>query len=171
MLRRTNGFIVQTISNNRCRLKSVSERIRTGGAISPTATASGAKLNKTLGGTLANKGDVFVAAGKKEDIDPNLLAAIAVHETGNGTNPGSKNRNNVGGMMRSDGKGQQSFSSIDEGIYALAKLLRNNYFDKGITSIPAIQRKYAPNGAGNDPKNLNSYWTSGVSKYYKMFSN
>jgi beta-N-acetylglucosaminidase len=138
--------------------------------ISPTASASGAKSNQYLGGTLKDKGDVFEAAAAKEGIDPALLKAIAVHETGNGTNPGSKNRNNVGGMMRSDGKGQQSFESIDEGIYALASLLRRMYISQGLDTIEKIQKRYAPNGAANDPTNLNSYWTSGVKKYYDLFS-
>lgn len=100
-----------------------------------------------------------------------MLKAIAVHETGNGTNPGSKNRNNVGGMMRTDGKGQQSFESIDAGIYALASLLKRNYIDKGLTTIEQIQKKYAPSGASNDPNGLNDYWVRGVTTYYKKFSN
>lgn len=95
--------------------------------------------------------------------------AIAVHETGNGTNLGSKNRNNVGGMMRSDGKGQQSFSSIDDGIYALASLLKRKYISQGLNTIEKIQKRYAPAGAANDPNGLNNYWVSGVGKYYKMF--
>ncbi|MNV06766.1 Mannosyl-glycoprotein endo-beta-N-acetylglucosaminidase [compost metagenome] len=113
---------------------------------------------------------MFAAAAAKEGIDPALLVAIAVHETGNGTNPGSKNRNNVGGMMRTDGKGQQNFASIDEGIYALASLLKRRYITQGLDTIEKIQKRYAPSGAANDPTGLNNYWTSGVTKYYNMFA-
>lgn len=72
--------------------------------------------------------------------------------------------------MRKDGKGQQSFASIDEGIYALASLLRRAYISQGLTSIEQIQQKYAPVGAGNDPRGLNNYWVSGVRGYYKKLS-
>ncbi|OMF98172.1 glucosaminidase domain-containing protein [Paenibacillus sp. FSL R7-0337] len=126
-------------------------------------------MNSNLGGTLKGKGDVFAAAGAKYGIDPALLAAIAVHETGNGTSPASRNRNNVGGMMRRDGKGLQSFDSIDAGIDAMASNLKRLYFDQGLNTIEKIQKKYAPNGAANDPTNLNQHWVSGVSKYYRMF--
>lgn len=66
--------------------------------------------------------------------------------------------------------GLMTFSSLEEGIDKMASNLKRNYIDKGLTTIEAIQKKYAPNGADNDPTNLNSYWTSGVKKYYKMFS-
>jgi beta-N-acetylglucosaminidase len=141
-----------------------------GGVISPTATASGAKINKSLGGTLKDKGDIFADAAAKEGINLALLTAIAVHETGNGTNRGSKALNNVGGMMRTDGKGQQSFSSIDEGIYALASLLKRKYISQGLDTIEKIQKRYAPSGASNDPNGLNDYWVNGVTSYYKKFS-
>lgn len=107
--------------------------------------------------------------GKKYGIDPALLAAIAVHETGNGSSSAVKNKNNVGGMMGKNGL--MSFSSIEEGIDRMASNLKRNYIDKGLTTIPQIQKKYAPNGAANDPNGLNNYWVSGVTKYYKMFSN
>lgn len=135
---------------------------------SPTATASGAKLNKSLGGVLSGAGDVFAAAGAKYGINPALLAAIAVHETGNGTSNAAKNKFNVGGMYGKDGL--MTFSSLQEGIDKMASNLKRNYIDKGLTTIEQIQKKYAPNGAANDPNGLNNYWVSGVSKYYKMFS-
>ncbi|OMD92981.1 hypothetical protein BSK49_00940 [Paenibacillus odorifer] len=125
-------------------------------------------MNKTLSGVLKNTGDVFAAAGKKYGIDPALLAAIAIHETGNGTSSAVKNKYNVGGMMGSNGL--MTFSSLEEGIDKMASNLKRNYIDKGLTTIPQIQKKYAPNGAANDPTGLNSYWTSGVTKYYNMFA-
>lgn len=111
-------------------------------------------------------GAAFETAGKKYDIDPALLAAIAVHETGNGTSSAVKNRNNVGGMMGKDGL--MYFNSIESGIDAMASNLRRNYLDKGFTSIEDIQRKYAPVGASNDPTGLNNHWVNGVKKYYNM---
>ncbi|MEK3717905.1 glucosaminidase domain-containing protein [Paenibacillus sp. FSL R7-0333] len=120
-----------------------------------------------MGGSLKNTGDIFASVGAKYGIDPALLAAIAVHETGNGTSNAVRNKNNVGGMMGKNGL--MTFDSIEQGIDKMASNLKRNYFDKGLTTIEQIQRKYAPNGAANDPTNLNSYWVSGVSKYYKQF--
>ena len=124
-------------------------------------------MNNSLGGSLKNTGDIFASVGAKYGIDPALLAAIAVHETGNGTSNAVKNKNNVGGMMGKNGL--MTFSSIEEGIDKMASNLKRNYIDKGLTSIEAIQKKYAPVGAANDPTNLNSNWVNGVKKYYKMF--
>lgn len=139
----------------------------TGGVISPTASASGAKINNNLGGVLKGTGDLFSTIGTKYGIDPALLAAIAIHETGNGTSNAVKNKNNVGGMMGKNGL--MTFSSLEEGIDKMASNLKRNYIDKGLNTIEQIQQKYAPNGAANDPTGLNSYWTSGVKKYYNMF--
>lgn len=113
-------------------------------------------------------GDIFASVGAKYGIDPALLAAIAVHETGNGTSNAVKNKNNVGGMMGKNGL--MTFSSLEEGIEKMASNLKRNYIDKGLTTIEAIQKKYAPIGAGNDPNGLNNYWVNGVTRYYNMFS-
>lgn len=97
-----------------------------------------------------------------------MLAAIAIHETGNGTSKAAKNKNNIGGMMGKNGL--MSFKSIQDGIDKMASNLKRNYIDQGLTSIAQIQKKYAPVGAENDPGNLNNNWVGGVSKYYKMLS-
>jgi len=120
-----------------------------------------------LGGVLKNTGSVFEAAGKKYGIDPALLAAIAMHETGNGTSPAAKNKNNLGGMMKRDGSGLMKFNSIEEGIDKMASNLKRLYFDQGLTTIEQIQKKYAPINAKNDPTGLNKNWVPGVTKYYK----
>jgi beta-N-acetylglucosaminidase len=118
---------------------------------------------------LSSSGDIFAAAAKKYGIDPALLAAIAIHETGNGTSNAAKSKNNVGGMMRSKG-GLMEFSSLEEGIDKMASNLKRNYIDKGLTTIPQIQKKYAPIGATNDPTSLNKHWVDGVTKFYKSLS-
>ena len=88
-----------------------------------------------------------------------------MHETGNGTSNAIKTKNNVGGMMTK--KGLMTFSSIEEGIDKMASNLKRLYFDQGLTTIPQIQKKYAPIKAANDPTGLNQHWVSGVTKYYK----
>ncbi|WP_025684578.1 peptidoglycan DD-metalloendopeptidase family protein [Paenibacillus maysiensis] len=124
---------------------------------------SAEQLNKKLGGVLAGKGAQFVQAGLQFGIDPAALAAISMHETGNGTSPASRNRHNVGGMMGANGL--MNFASIDDGITAMARNLKVNYADKGIDTIEGVQRKYAPVGARNDPDNLNNNWSKGVVKF------
>lgn len=94
------------------------------------------------------------------------MAAIAIHETGNGTSNAAKKKNNVGGMMGKNGL--MTFNSLEEGIDKMASNLKRNYIDKGLTSIEQIQKKYAPIGASNDPTGLNNHWVKGVSKYYNM---
>ena len=60
-----------------------------------------------------------------------------------------------------------AFSSLDEGIEFFVNNLKTKYIDLGLDVIEEISAKYAPIGAENDPNNLNQYWVSGVTKYYK----
>lgn len=127
-------------------------------------------MNNVLGGVLQGTGSLFEKYGKKYGIDPALLAAISIHETGNGSSPAARNKNNIGGMMdpSTNWSTLQSFNSIEAGIEAMAKNLKKNYIDQGITDIASIGSKYAPVGAKNDPKGQNKYWVNGVSKYYNQ---
>ena len=73
--------------------------------------------------------------------------------------------NNVGGNFRNGSL--MNFSSLDEGIEFFVNNLKTKYIDLGLDVIEEISAKYAPIGADNDPNNLNQYWVSGVTKYYK----
>ncbi|WP_417001697.1 glucosaminidase domain-containing protein [Akkermansia sp.] len=120
-----------------------------------------------LGG-LGQYSQAFHDAGKKYGVDPKLLMAIAMHETGKGTSSAFRNKKNAMGISP-DGGGPRAFSSVEESIDYAARLLKKHYLDQGLTTIAAIGGKYAPAGAGNDPRGLNKHWVSGVSKYYKSF--
>lgn len=102
-------------------------------------------------------------------LDYKLAIAISKHETGSYTSYAFKELNNVGGMMYWNGRKSvlKSFNTLDEGIEAFVKNLKINYIDMGLDTIETIQKKYAPINAGNDPKGLNKYWVSGVSRYYE----
>ena len=102
-------------------------------------------------------------------LDYKLAIAISKHETGSYTSYAFKELNNVGGMMYWNGRKSvlKSFNTLDEGIEAFVKNLKINYIDMGLNTIETIQKKYAPINAGNDPKGLNKYWVSGVSRYYE----
>ncbi|WP_316570346.1 glucosaminidase domain-containing protein [Neobacillus sp. YIM B06451] len=121
-------------------------------------------LNQRLGGVLENTGEFFVEAGRKYEISPALLAAISIHETGNGTSNAARFKFNVAGMMGKDGL--KTYSSVKESIFDMARNLRQNYLDKGKLTISQIGAKYAPIGAANDPTNLNNHWVKGVNKQF-----
>lgn len=93
-----------------------------------------------------------------------ITIAISRWETGNYTSSAFKNKNNVGGMMCSSGL--INYNSLDEGIHAFVKNLKNNYFDIGLDTIDKIKPKYCPDNAGNDPNGLNQYWLNGVKEIY-----
>lgn len=120
-----------------------------------------------LGG-LGQYSQAFYDAGRKYGVDPKLLMAIAMHETGKGTSAAFLRKNNAMGISPNGG-GPRAFSSVEESIDYAARLLRKHYLDQGLTTIDAIGGKYAPAGAGNDPRGLNKHWVNGVSKYYKSF--
>ncbi|MEH7336041.1 glucosaminidase domain-containing protein [Neobacillus drentensis] len=122
------------------------------------------KLDSALKGKLANLGEAFMEAGKKYNINPNLLASIAIHETGNGKSRAANEKNNIAGMMGKHGLKQ--YDSVEECIFDMARNLRKNYLDKGFDTITKIGGKYAPVGAANDPAGLNNHWVKGVNNYY-----
>jgi hypothetical protein len=130
----------------------------------PSKTTGSDNLNAHFKGVLQNTGHLFAEAGKKYDIDPALLAAISIHETGNGTSNAARFKFNVAGMMGKNGL--KSYSSIEESIFDMARNLRQNYLDKGKLTIAQIGAKYAPIGAANDPTQLNNHWVTGVQRYF-----
>ena len=99
------------------------------------------------------------------DVDWRLAVAISMHETGVYTSVAFKEKNNVGGNFKNGNL--MAFSSLDEGIEFFVNNLKTKYIDLGLDVIEEISAKYAPIGADNDPNNLNQYWVSGVTKYYK----
>jgi hypothetical protein len=121
-------------------------------------------LNSRLEGTLHKTGSFFVEAGKKYLINPAFLAAVSMHETGNGTSNAARFKNNVAGMMGKNGL--KSYASVEESIFDMARNLRNNYLDEGKLTLSQIGAKYAPVGAANDPTGLNNHWVKGVQHYF-----
>jgi cell wall-associated NlpC family hydrolase len=124
--------------------------------------------NPDLAGYLRRKGSPLadhvpdiIRAGNRYRVDPRLIVAIAGGETSFATNGRGPRVHNAWGI----GPGR-SYKSWGEGIDSVAKLLRESYIGKGLTSIEAIQRKWAPVGAGNDPSNLNSNWTRVNGQFY-----
>ncbi len=138
-------------------------------APTPATSASsvtGAQLDewmarKNPGSPLIGLGDVFVREGQANGIDPRALAAIARAESALGSDPGARARNNAFGWGP-----HQTFGSWQENIATVAKGLRKGYLDDGLVTLEAIQRRYAPSGAANDPTNLNSNWLRNTTALY-----
>lgn len=149
-----------------------------GGASSYTYSGDSAEFVNSFNnssfqkGVLAGKGAMVASIAEKYGIDPNLLASIMALETGWGTSSAIKNYNNPGGMMDPSSKWMSliRYSSLEAGIESVAKNLKNNYINQGLTSISSIGAKYCPVGAANDPNGTNSGWVPSVTKIYNMLT-
>ena len=125
-------------------------------------------IDKHLKGKLSNKGEVFFYAGNLYNVNPMLLAAISIHETGNGTSVAIKNKNNVGGIMANANLGiLKNFEDIDLSIVEMSRIMKTYYIDMGLKDIESIGGKYCPEFVANDPTGINKHWVPSVSKYYK----
>lgn len=133
------------------------------------------ELDKKLKGkgVFNGKADAFIKAGQKYGVDPVLIAAIALHETGKGTSSMVRDKNNPGGLYDSRLKVFIDFDTLDQGIDSMAKNLYDKWISKGYKTPdligpgnPPIVPGYAPIiGATNDPKGLNHNWKSKVTLY------
>jgi hypothetical protein len=115
----------------------------------------------------------FETAGAKYGVAPNILAAISMHETANGTSSAFRNKNNAMGI--SDASGPVEVGSVAESIDKMARLLGRGINEgtgpyANAKSIEDIANIYAPPGAGNDPRNLNQFWTQGVTSNIQKLS-
>jgi len=97
-----------------------------------------------------------------------LVVAISTHETGYWTSKAFTKNYNFGGIMTS--KGLKSYSTYEEGLDHFVSVLKNYYFDKGLTTIEQIGAKYCPVGAENDPKGLNVNWVPSVTSIYNSYT-
>lgn len=131
-----------------------------GGYCSPTGEVNMEAVTSVMdgAGVFAGHEDDFINAAEKYGLDPILLMAIAMHETGYGTSNLVVNHNNPGGLYNSSAGDFYYFDSLAEGLDAMASNLYDNYYAEGLYSIEDIGAKYAPIGAANDPTNLNANW-------------
>ncbi len=135
----------------------------------PPSPATRRCCARQIDGYLASKaspltglGAVFVAESEAVGLDPRFLVAIAGSETSFGTYGPSQTIHNPFGMGP-----HIVYASWSDGIRAAAQNLGGRlYAGSGLLTIPAIQARWAPHGASNDPSNLNSNWTRNVGIYY-----
>jgi len=114
-------------------------------------------------GVFSDKSDLMIEIATNQGIDPVLMAAIALHETMNGTSSAVVTKNNPGGLMGPDGL--MKFSTLDEGLEAMGQTLHNRIIVDGLVTIADLGSVYAPIGAENDPTNLNSHWVPNITTF------
>jgi hypothetical protein len=95
------------------------------------------RVLERYGSPLAETVDGFMAACTKYDIDCYLLPSIAGVESGFGKAYTSSTYNVFGW-----GRGTLPFTSFEDGYMTVAKGLRENYINRGATSVEAIGAIY-----------------------------
>ena len=110
------------------------------------------KLNKNLGSTLSGKGQLFAEYSLSKGVDPYLVVAIVLHETGckYGCSTLTRECNNVGGQKGTpscNGGSYRSYATIDEGIRGMIDNLYYNYISQGLKTPEQINVKYAESTA------------------------
>jgi hypothetical protein len=87
----------------------------------------------------AGYGTVFVEAGRANNIDPILLAAISAHESGAWKSAAARSKNNWMGLMTRSGT--KRFAKSEQSIYYAAELLNRRPF-KGRNTLSEIASVY-----------------------------
>lgn len=108
------------------------------------------QINKSLNSTLTSKGDVIVNYSIEYGVDPYLITAIILHETGCKWNCSYlvKACNNVAGQKGSpscNGGSYKKYDTLDDGIKGAIYNVAVNYIQKGLTTPEEINTKYAEN--------------------------
>jgi len=105
----------------------------------------------------AGYGKVFVEAGRENNIDPLLLAAISAHESGAWKSAAARLKNNWMGLMTRFGT--KRFANKEQSIYYAAELLNRRPF-KGRNTLSEIASVYC----ATNP----SYWRGCVLQWERL---
>lgn len=94
--------------------------------------------------------EMFQIAAEVYQVDFDMLYAISKLETKHFQSDLFVNHNNPGGIKDFDSEsGWASYDTQFEGIMEMARLLRRNYLDQGLTTVEEIGSKYCPDPADN----------------------
>src|SRR5699024_1560595 len=123
--------------------------------------------NSSRAGALSGHGDFIIDESEQNGVDPVLVAAIIMHETGNGTSEAAVVKKNPGGIMdpAKNWSTTKTFSSREEGLTYTIQNLKRRIIDDGNVTVEDLGNVYAPLGAANDPTNLNANWVPRVNEY------
>ena len=122
-----------------------------------------AKLNNNLNDDLAGKGEVIASKSLELGVDPYMVTAIMLQETGCKWSCSQlvKACNNVGGQ-KGYGCGSYSyFNTLDEGIEAMISNIYYNYYTRGMTTPETINPVYAESQT----------WSYNVNRYIEEIRN
>lgn len=122
-------------------------------------------IANNLKGAFNEKASFIYDTSKKNNVNPMLMTAIMLHETGNGSSVMCVNNNNPGGISTNTG-GFMHYPTLEKGIEAMIKLIKRYYIDEGLTDIQSIGNKYCPLSDSRDTQGLNKYWVPMVTRNY-----
>lgn len=171
---KSNKTNTKVKSNNKTKTKnwesmSDSEMKATYGNYSQNITnlynGTASDLNRFLKGKgkLEGKGQAFIDAQNRYGISASVLAAIAVHESGDGKSRLAKKQNNVGGVRIPGSNKFKTYSDIAACIMDMARFLKTGYADKGLQTLYQVNAKYCPITDKTDKKHTNAGWAKAVS--------
>lgn len=114
---------------------------------------------------LSSYGDDFITQGRKYNVDPRFMVAVAGAETSFATDPHAipdiTTGHNAWGMGP-----HNSYGSWPAGVEANAVWFSGSlYIGGGNTTVKSIAQHYAPPNAPNDPGQLNLNWIANVTKF------
>ncbi|MFD1902816.1 peptidoglycan amidohydrolase family protein [Enterococcus termitis] len=89
-----------------------------------------------------------------------------IHESAWGTSFAIKQHNNPSGQMTSEGL--IHYSTLDEGIEATGRTLKNLIVERKLHTVEALGSVYCPVGAANDPMGLNANWVPAIKQFITM---
>jgi hypothetical protein len=115
------------------------------------------------GSPLAGNGSVFYSQGVFFNVDPRLLVAIAGAATNYGISYGPTSCNlDAWGSLPNNPCGS-GYSSYTQGIETVAAILRQNYLNLGLTTIPAIATQFCSGPC-------DSTWITAVTNVYQSLN-
>jgi hypothetical protein len=99
-------------------------------------------------------GRVFVEAGRKNNIDPLILAAISAHESGGWKSRAARLKNNWMGLMARGGP--KRFATPEASIFYAAELLNRRPF-KGHSTLASIAPIYCATNPTNWKRSVHQW--------------
>ena len=122
-----------------------------------------AKLNRSLNDDLAGKGELIASTTLELGVDPYMVTAIMLQETGCKWTCSDlvKYCNNVGGQKGYGCGSYSAFNTLDEGIVAMINNLYYNYYARGLTTPESINTVYAESQS----------WSYNVNRYIEEIRN
>jgi Mannosyl-glycoprotein endo-beta-N-acetylglucosaminidase len=102
----------------------------------------------------AGYGKIFVEAGRQNNIDPLILAAISAHESGAWKSRAARLKHNWMGLM--SGRGAKRFATPAASIFYAAELLNRRPF-KGHYTLASIASIYCASDPANWRKSVHQW--------------